>query len=257
VKRAEALTLRQEQTLVIAARKGDAAASRRLVEVFMPPIAALALGFPQVAGVERQELLQQGVVGLLFATRRFDPRLNKPFWAYASFWVRKAMQELVAESTRPVALSDRAVRSLARVRAARREYLQAHRVEPTNEDLSAATGLTLAQLESLQATERSPRALHEPLRDDATASGTVGDAIADPVAEEAFEHVLDELEAHELHEVAYGLDERERAVIGAHYGLGQPMRTLDEIGGRLGVTAERARQIEAGALTKLREALRA
>jgi RNA polymerase sigma factor (sigma-70 family) len=255
--RAETLTLRQEQALVLAARRGDAVASRRLVEVFMPAILGLAFGFPTGAGVEVQELRQQGVVGLLFATRRFDPRLNKPFWAYASFWVRKAMQELVADSTRPVALSDRAVRSLARVRTARREYLQAHRAEPTNEDLSAATGMTAAQVESLQATERLPRGLHEPLRDTAFAGGTVADAIVDPVAEEAFEHVLEEIEVDELRGVAGRLDDRERAVVGAHYGLGQTARTLDEIGDALGVTAERARQIEAGALTKLREALRA
>lgn len=256
VKRAEALTLRKEQALVVAAREGDTVASGRLVEVFMPAIAGLAYGFPIAAGVERQELLQQGVVGLLFATRRFDPGLNKPFWAYASFWVRKAMQELVAESTRPVALSDRAVRSLARVRTARREYLQAHGAEPTIEHLSATTGLAPAQLESLQATERLPRALHEPLRDDAAASGTLEDAIVDPVAEEAFEYVLDEDESRDVRDVADRLDERERTVVGAHYGLGQPARTLDEIGDTLGLSAERARQIEVGALTKLREALR-
>jgi RNA polymerase sigma factor (sigma-70 family) len=256
VKRAEVLTLRQEQTLVIAAREGDAAASRRLVEVFTPAIAALALGFPEVAGVEHQELLQQGIVGLLFATRRFDPALNKPFWAYASFWVRKAMQELVAGSSRPVALSDRAVRSLARVRTARREYLQTHGAEPAMEHLTLATGLAPAQIESLQATERMPRALHEPFRDEAVSSWTVGDTIADPVAEEAFDHVLDEIELHEVREVAERLEDRERTVVGAHFGLDQPARTLDEIGDALGLTAERARQIEAGALTKLREALR-
>ena len=63
----EPLTLLQEQALVIAAEGGDAAASRRLVEVFMPAIKGLALGFPVGVGVERQELHQQGVVGLLFA----------------------------------------------------------------------------------------------------------------------------------------------------------------------------------------------
>jgi RNA polymerase sigma factor (sigma-70 family) len=257
VKRAEALTLRQEQTLVIAAREGDAAASRRLVEVFMPAIAGLALRFPAVAGVDPRELRQEGVVGLLFATRRYDPGLNKPFWAYASFWVRKAMQELVAESTGPVALSDRAVRSLARVRTARREHLQAHRAEPTTEHLSASTGLTPAHIESLQATERMPRALHEPLRGGAVSSWTVGETIADPVAEEAFDHVLDEIEVHEVRDVADHLDDRERTVVGAHYGIDQAARTLDEIGDTLGLTAERARQIEAGALTKLRDALRA
>ena len=252
----EALTPSQEQALVVAAEGGDAEASRRLVEVFMPGIAGLALGFPPGAGIERQELHQQGVVGLLLAVRRYDSRLNTPFWAYASFWVRKAMQELVAELTRPVALSDRAVRALARIRTARGEYVQAHGTEPTVDQLSGATGFTPAQLESLQATERTPRALEEPLGAGTETSGKVGDAIVDPVAEQAYEHVLDRIELREVLDVADQLDERERSVIRAHYGLlGQPAETLDQIGSGLGVSAERARQIEAGALAKMREAL--
>ena len=250
----EALTPSQEQALVVAAEGGDAEASRRLVEVFMPGIAGLALRFPPASGIERQELHQQGVVGLLLAVRRYDSRLNTPFWAYASFWVRKAMQELVAELTRPVALSDRAVRALAQVRTARSDYLRAHGAEPTNKDLSAATGLTRAQLESLQATERRARALEEPLEAEGETSGTVGDTIADPSAELAYEQVLDQLELYEVRHVADQLDERERRILRAHFGLGQPAQTLNQIGGTLGLTAERARQIEACALTKLREA---
>jgi RNA polymerase primary sigma factor len=256
VNRAESLTPSQEQALVVAAGGGDADASRKLVEVFMPKVARLALGFPTGAGVQLQELLQQGVVGLLSAARRYDPRQNTRFWAYASFWVRKAMQELIAELTRPVALSDRAVRALAQIRTARSEYVQAHGTEPTVEQLSCATGFTAAQLDSLQATERMPRALEEPLAAETETSGTVGDAIVDPVAEGAYEQVLDAIEIREVRDVADQLDERERAVIRAHYGLlGQPAQTLDQIGGRLGLTAERARQIEVGAFAKLRGAL--
>ncbi len=252
----EALTPSQEQALVVAADGGDSEASHRLVEVFMPRIAGLALGFPTAAGIERQELHQQGVVGLLFAVRRYDPLLNTPFWAYASFWVRKAMQELVADLTRPVALSDRAVRALAHVRTARGEYVLAHGTEPTVDQLSGATGFTPAQLESLQATERRPRALEESLGAETATSGTVGDAIVDPVAEQAYEHVLDRMEIREVRDVADQLNERERSVIRAHYGLlGQPAETLEQIGGGLGLTAERARQIEAGALAKMRDAL--
>src|ERR1700722_8919193 len=117
----EGLTAPQERNLVIAAESGDAEACRRLVEVFLPAIGGLARGFHSAVGVERQELVQEGVAGLLFAARRYDPRLNTPFWAYASFWVRKAMQELVAELTRPVALSDRAMGGLAPLRGARRQ----------------------------------------------------------------------------------------------------------------------------------------
>jgi RNA polymerase primary sigma factor len=254
VKTDDRLTLRQEQDLVVGAEAGDREASRKLVEAFLPAILGVAGHFPTTLGVERQELVQEGVAGLLFAARRFDSRRRTPFWSYASFWVRKAMQELVAELTRPVALSDRAVRALAELKAARTEYLQAHRSEPTEDDLSRATGLTRAQVQSLQATERWPRALHEPFGG-AEGAATVGDAIADPLAERDYEQVLDRIELGEVRDLADELDERARSVVQAHYGLGQPPRTLNEIGDGLGLTAERARQIEVDALRQLRERL--
>jgi RNA polymerase primary sigma factor len=248
------LTLRQEHQLVVGAEAGDRNASRKLVEAFLPAIFGVAGRFPTALGVERQELVQEGVVGLLFAARRFDCRRQTPFWSYASFWVRKAMQELVAELTRPVALSDRAVRALAQLRAARRAYLQAHGSEPTDDELSRATGFTRAQVESLQATERRPWALQESVGE-AEDAATVGDAIADPGAERDYEQVLDRMELAHARNLADELDERARSVVRAHYGLGQRARTLNEIGADLGVTAERARQIEADALRRLRDRL--
>jgi len=239
---------------VIAAECGDAAACRTLVEAFLPAIANIARGF-QRSRVERRELLQEGVAGLLFVARRYDSELGTPFWAYASFWVRKAMQELVAELTRPVALSDRAARALAHIRRARNEHLQSHGREPTQEALSAATGLAPTQIESLRATERMPRGIDDrPSVDDAS-SPTIGETIVDPLAEQAYAKVLDELEIHEVLDLTNQLEARERAVIRSHYGLGGEPRTLNEIGAGLGLTAERARQIEAVALTKLRQAL--
>jgi RNA polymerase primary sigma factor len=241
--------------LVIAAECGDSDACRKLVEAFLPAIAGVALGF-QGDVVEHRELLQEGVAGLLFAARRYDASLNTPFWAYASFWVRKAMQEFVAELARPVSLSDRAVRDLARVSRARREHEQTHRAEPTTEELSRATGLTRVQLESLQATERAPRAMEERRSRDAESSTTVADTVVDPAAEQAYQQVLDELEIGYVRDLTDELDERERAVVRAHYGLGgRAAQTLTEIGAGLGLTAERARQIEAEALGKLRARL--
>jgi RNA polymerase primary sigma factor len=249
------LTAQQERDLVAAAEAGDADARRRLVEAFRAPIAGLAHGFSSIFGIERQELVQEGVAGLLFAARRYDTRLDTPFWAYASFWVRKAMQDLVAELGRPVALSDRAVRALARVRAARRAHLQAHGREPTTAELSRATGFSVGQVDALAATERVPRGLDERLGNDGEAMVTVGDTIADPRAEQAYETVLDAIELRELRGLTDRLDERERGVLYAHYGLGMPPQTLDEIGRSLGLTAERARQIEVAALVKLRASL--
>jgi RNA polymerase primary sigma factor len=250
----ERLTAREERDLVIAAECGDAAACRGLVDAYLPAIAHMARGF-QGSRVERRELLQEGVAGLLFAARRYDAALETPFWAYASFWVRKAMQELVAELVRPVALSDRAARDLARIRRARNEYLQSTGREPSTSELSAETGLGPGQLESLLVTERRPRGLEDRLSAEDPSSPTIGETIVDPVAEQAYEKVLDGLEIHGVLDLTEELEERERAVIRSHYGLGQDPRTLSEIGATLGLTAERARQIEAAALAKLRQTL--
>jgi RNA polymerase primary sigma factor len=255
VRPAERLTAQQERDLVIASEAGSPDARRDLVEAFLPSIAGVAHRFPHGSGVERQELLQEGVAGLLLAAKRYDPGLDTPFWAYASFWVRKAMQELVAELSRPVALSDRAARGLAQIRTARREHLQARGTEPTTEELTLATGLTAEQVESLQAIERTPRGMEERLSADEETTTTVGDTISDPLAQEEYERVLDEMEFGEVRDVAEQLGDRERAVIRAHYGLGQPPQTLTEIGTELGLTAEGARQIEVRALSKLRESL--
>jgi RNA polymerase primary sigma factor len=249
------LTAWHERDLVIATEAGDLDACRRLVEAFLPAIAGVARRFPNGVGVERRELVQEGVAGLLLAARRYDSALNTPFWAYASFWVRKAMQELMAELTGPVGLSDRAVRGLAAIRTARNDHLRDHGGEPTTEELMTATGFTRRQVETLQAAHRIPRSLEErpPATPDGT--GTIGDRIADASAEWAYEQVLDKIEIHEVRSLADQLGERERTVILAHYGVGQPAQTLSRIAATLGLTAERARQIEVAALSKLRNAL--
>jgi RNA polymerase sigma factor (sigma-70 family) len=252
------LTTRQERDLVVATEAGDVEACRRLVDAFLPAISAQARHFRVGGGVAHEELLQEGVVGLLSAVRHYDPTRNVPFWAYASFWVRKAMQRLVAELTRPVALSDRAARDLAVLASARSGHVQAHGAEPTSDELVRATGLSRSHLEHLEAAARTPRSLDQPgCAGDLGGESTVGDLLPDVAAERAFETVLDALERNDVRELTERLGDRERIVIRAHYGIGVPRQTLHQIGNRLGVTAERARQIELNALDALRDALTA
>jgi RNA polymerase primary sigma factor len=252
--RSSRLSAEQELELVVATEGGDEAACRELVESFLPAIGGLARRFDGGGRVQRADLMQEGIAGLLFAARRYDPRLKTPFWGYASFWVRKAMQELVAEMTRPVALSDHAVRALARVKAARRDLLQANGAEPTKAQLAAATGFTRGQLDSLLAVDRIPRSFDEPLGAEEGTTATFGEMVADPGAEKAYDQVLDRMEIQAVRELTDRLDDRERTVLWGHYGLGRPPQTLNEIGSDLGLTAERIRQIEKAALEKLREA---
>ena len=117
---------------------------------------------PRSPAVDRRELMQEGVVGLLRALSRYDLGQGTPFWAYASWWVRQAMQQLVSELTRPVVLSDRAARQLARVKDVRREYVQATAGSRRRASWPTDAGLPRRQVENLLVAERSPRALDEP-----------------------------------------------------------------------------------------------
>jgi RNA polymerase sigma factor (sigma-70 family) len=222
------------------------------VEAFLPLIASVARMYRESPGIERVELLQEGVVGLLRALERYDATRGVPFWAYASFWVRHAMQQLVAELTRPVVLSDRALRQLARVRDVHRQALRETGAEPSREALIERTGLSGDQLDDLLVLERPPRSTDEPLSTDEGATGTFGELLVDPLAEGEYERVLDAIEGEELLALLSGLSEREREILRARYGLGKgEEQSLRSVASGLGLSAERVRQIEQRALGKL------
>jgi RNA polymerase primary sigma factor len=244
-----------ERKLVRAAEGGDEAARDQLVEAFLPLIASVARVYRNSGSVGRVELMQQGVVGLLKALERYDCDRGTPFWAYASWWVRQAMQELVAEMTGPMVLSDRALRQLARVKDAHREHLQAHGGEPSVHDLAEATGFAREHVESLMAAERTPLGLDEPIAGEEGTVPTIVELLADPSAEDAFDRVVSRLRVDEVRGLPGGLSKRERGILRARYGLGRPPETLREVAGRLGLSAERVRQIEQEALGKVRAAV--
>jgi RNA polymerase primary sigma factor len=243
-----------ERRLVSAAASGDATDRGHLVDAFLPSIGGIARRYRGCPAVSRNELMQEGVVGLLRALERYDPGRGTPFWAYASWWVRQAMQGLVAELGRPVVLSDRALRQLARVKDAHREHLQAHGHEASTDDVATATGLSRTQVENLTAVDRTPRALDQRMGGEDGGGATFGEFVADERAENDYQAIFSRMEIQELRRtVPDRLCERERTVLRDRYGIGCEEHTLQEIATRLGVSAERVRQIEQKALEKLRE----
>jgi RNA polymerase primary sigma factor len=245
------LPLVRERELVLAAKRAPGDARRPLIDAFGPSIDAVAHMYQRSATVSLAELRQEGVVGLLRALERYDTAQGTPFWAYASWWVRQAMQQLVAELGRPVVLSDRAARHLARVKDAQREHLQCSGREATVSELVDETGLARRQVEGLIAAARPPRGLDERLGDD-DAGATLGDQIADPLADDAYDR-LPPLDVGRLGELLSRLSDRERAIVAARYGLNGPERTLRQLAETFGLSIERVRQIEEAALGKLRD----
>src|SRR5215207_1975199 len=163
----------------------------RLVETFMPLIASVARVYRDSPSVDRTELLQEGVVGLLRALERYDPQRGVPFWGYAGLWVRQAMQQLVAELTRPLVLSDRALRQLARIKDAHGRALQETGREPGNEELAT-------------------RSIEEPISSQDGGVGVFGDLLVDPLAEGEYERVLEAVEVEQLLALLSVLSARER-----------------------------------------------
>lgn len=241
-----------ERAIVLAAKGGNARDRERLIDSFRPSIAGVARRYRNSTRVEWNELMQEGTVGLLRALERYDPGLGIPFWAYACWWVRQGMQQVVSELSRPLVLSDRALRQLARVKHAQRAFEQASGREPTTEDLATVAGLPRAQVECLIRTDRTPRGLDEPAGGESGDRATPAEMLTDPPAEDAYERAEQRLLTDDVPRLLEQLDERERTVICSRYGIGRPERTLREIGETLGVSAERVRQIEQASLGKLK-----
>jgi RNA polymerase primary sigma factor len=239
-----------EQRLLREAIAGDHLARAELVEAFLPLIGGVARNYRSSPRITRTELMQEGVVGLLRALERYDSALGVPFWAYASWWVRQAMQQLVAELTRPVVMSDRALRQLSEIKNAYASLGGS----PTTAQLSERTGLEPAQVANLLTADRPARAFQEPIKDDQGEVGMFGELIADPLAEDEYERVITNVAAGELRDLLSSLSEREREILSARYGLDRDVESRRGIAERLGLSSERVRQLESRALEKLRAA---
>jgi RNA polymerase primary sigma factor len=226
-------TREREAALARRAVAGDPRSRDALVSGCLPAIGGMARRYRGSSTVGRDELVQAGVLGLLRALRRYDPGRGTPFWGYATWWVRQAMQQLVAELAYPVVLSDRALRELAKVHRAQRT----HGGEPSARELARDCGLTQEHVSRLLAVDRIP-----------------GPPDSASSVDDEYERVEQKLASQQLRCLPGGLGEREREVLRAHFGLGRPSRTLEQIADGLGISGERVRQIEARALEKVRGA---
>ena len=243
-----------EQRIVLAAKEGDPRAREELIERFLPAIVRLARSY-RTQGLELGDLVQEGCLGLLRALTRYDAERGTPFWPFAEWWVRLSLQELRSDFLRPLRLPPKALAQLSRLKTAHGEFYARERREPTLDELSEQCKLDRKQVEALMRTDRPPRSLVEPVRGEDEGVGLLGELLHDPLSAAAYEEVLDELAGEQLRALFIRLADRERDVLSARLGLdGRDPERLTQVAERLGISAERVRQIEQRALGKLREA---
>jgi RNA polymerase sigma factor (sigma-70 family) len=242
-----------EQTLVRRAQAGDDDAREQLLERFLPLIVSLARTY-RVEGVEFADLIQEGCVGLLRALARYDPERGTPFGAFATWWIRHALQELRSDFIRPLRLPPRALRQLAQLKSEHARIYAAERRQAPLAEIASRSGIELDQAEALLQADARPRSLEEPVAGTDDQIGHLGDLLEDPLSAQDYEDVLDTIAGEQLLALLSHLSERERDILAARLGLADRRpESLGEIGERLGVSAERVRQIEQRALAKLKQ----
>jgi RNA polymerase sigma factor (sigma-70 family) len=235
------------------AQAGDDAAQEELIRRLLPLVHATARRY-QTEGLEQADLLQEGIVGLLRALQRYDSARGVPFAAFATWWIRQSLQEARSDFMRPMRLPPKALRQLSQLKSEHQRIYQGERRSAQIGELADRTSIEVGQAEALLAADARPRSLDDPIENAEGEIGTMGDLLEDPLSAAAYEDVVDAVAGEQLRALLARLTERERAVVQARFGFEVPPERLSEVGERLGVSAERVRQIEERALAKLRHA---
>jgi len=245
------LTAQQEVAIARKVRAGDEEAMQELVKRNLRFVISVAKKY-QNRGMALTDLIGEGNVGLLTAARKFDPDQGVKFISYAVWWIRQAILASLARQGRSVRVPLNRTADLSRIVRAAETLRQDLRREPTPEEISVATGLTLDVVRSLASLNTSDVRLDAPLDPEGDRS-LIDRFIADEQGDPE-EQAMDRFLSEEIEQALRTLPPRDAKVLRLYFGLdGGREHTLEEIGGMLGVTRERVRQLRDRALKRLRE----
>ena len=242
------LTAEEEVELSQRIERGDLAAKERMINANLRLVISIARKY-QGQGLPLGDLIQEGMLGLIRAVEKFDWRKGFKFSTYGTLWIRQAIGRGLANSSRTVRLPVHIASQARKIRDAERELAAKLERDPTPEELSDLVGMTPREIEDIRAADRTPTSLDRGVGD--SEETALGDLIADDSATPD-EEVQQEQGDSTVRQVVGGLPSPERDVLTLRYGLGGTEAVaLRETGRRLGISAERVRQIEDRALRKL------
>jgi RNA polymerase primary sigma factor len=243
--------LRPDEELDLARRieRGDQGAKERMINANLRLVVSLARRYgPANKELGLLDLIQEGMLGLIRAVEKFDWRRGHRFSTYATWWIRQAIERGIASKARHVRLPVNVLQRHRRIARAADDLSRQLERDPSEGELAAAADVSVGHVREARAAARSVASLDRPVGEEG--DRTLGDLLPSdaPGPDVVADH---NLRRAAVRRAIHTLPERDREIVRMRYGIDVAPRSLKEIGGVLGLTPERVRQIEAAALSRL------
>ncbi|MBV8431741.1 MAG: RNA polymerase sigma factor RpoD/SigA [Solirubrobacterales bacterium] len=242
------LTAAEEIELAKRIERGDLEAKERMINSNLRLVVSQARRY-QGHGLSMEDLVQEGMLGLIRAVEKFDWRRGFKFSTYGTLWIRQAIQRGLQNHGRTIRVPVHVAQRQVKVRKLESELSAKLQREPTDEEIAAVADLPVDEVMELRELNRAMTSLDQPVGEDGETS--FGELLASDAPEPA-EEVGNAERDRTVEELVGALPEEERNVIQLRFGLtGDEPRTPRQTGSELGITTERARQLEAKGLERL------
>lgn len=243
------LTPEEERELARQCAQGDEEAIRRMVTSNLRLVVSVAREYAG-RGVALLDLIQEGSIGLIAAARKFDYTLDYRFSTYATKWIRRGVTRSLMNHAAAIRVPLHTLERIRKVEAAKAELQKETGEAPTPAQIAGRTGYPESKVLELLHLNPEICSLDAFLGDGE--KSTLGDLVEDIQVQEPEEALVRRELEQLLHTLLSALNERQRRVLRLHFGLEDGKdHSLEEIGKMLGISKERARQIEHQAMEKL------
>ncbi|MBG88435.1 MAG: RNA polymerase subunit sigma [Verrucomicrobiales bacterium] len=245
------LTVEDEWELADRIKNGDNVARERMIKANLRLVVKIAREYEGL-GLPLLDLINEGNIGLMRAVDKFDPSKGGKLSTYSSWWIKQQMRRAITNQSKTIRMPIHAVEKVWNLRRISDRYQRELGREPSTEELSVETGISRKKIAAMMESSVRPASLDAPIGDDD--SSTRSELIADAVADNPANEFETKNSVSVIGKLMQDLTPREFRILSLRFGLeGGEGMTLTKIGEEFGVTRERIRQLQNGALTRLRE----